>query len=366
VAEAFTRDLTRSVRVGGDAALPLPSAGPSTYVPLAPVRVVDTRSVGAQADGGVLVVDFGDLLPVGATAVALSVTATGASVAGFLAAGPCGASVGASTVNFTAVSDRAAMTVSPLGVGGDVCVFNSGETDVVVDLQGVFVEEGGSKLTPLPVQVRVADTRPVGLLTETLVVETPPGATAVAVNLTVDHAVGSGFLTAVPCGAAAGVSNVNFGRFEAVAGAAFVATSADDTICVETSVAADVIVDLTGVFGVEGLSFVPVAPTRMLDTRNRIGGWAPIHGDGQVLDVAVAPVGAAAVTGTLTEVEPISSGYLTAFGCPTRPATSSVNANHGQVLANSVTTAVSDTGRLCVYADPTTHTLFDVTGWWTP
>jgi len=133
---------------------------------------------------------------------------------------------------------------------------------------------------------------------------------------------------------------VNFGRFEAVAGAAFVATSADDTICVETSVAADVIVDLTGVFGVEGLSFVPVAPTRMLDTRNRIGGWAPIHGDGQVLDVAVAPVGAAAVTGTLTEVEPISSGYLTAFGCPTRPATSSVNANHGQVLANSVTTAV--------------------------
>jgi hypothetical protein len=50
-----------------------------------------------------------------------------------------------------------------------------------------------------------------------------------------------------------------------------------------------VIVDLTGTFGDGGLSFVPVRPTRMLDTRNAIGGWSPIHGSGETLDVRVAP-----------------------------------------------------------------------------
>jgi hypothetical protein len=125
-----------------------------------------------------------------------------------------------------------------------------------------------------------------------------------------------------------------------------------------------VIVDLTGTFGDDGLSFVPVRPTRMLDTRNAIGGWSPIHGSGETLDVRVAPADAEAVTGTLTIVGPIRAGYLTAFGCGPTPATSSVNADAGRALANSLTTGVSDSGRLCVYSDPAGHSLFDVTGWW--
>jgi hypothetical protein len=366
MAAEFTGDLARATRVGGDAELPVPAASPSTYVALAPTRVVDTRHdpLGRRPAGSELVVDLGDRLPTGATAVAMGLTAVTPDAAGYLSAGPCGSPHDGSSVNFTPGGARAAMTVTPLGSDERVCVFNSTGTDILVDLQGVFVGGAGeSSFTPLATNQRLVDTRATGR-SRVLVVDTPPGATAVAVNLTVVGAAEPGWLRATPCDAVAEVSNVNFLPTEAVAGAAFVATSPQDTICVETSTSADVIVDLTGTFGDGGLSFVPVRPTRMLDTRNAIGGWSPIHGSGETLDVRVAPGDAEAVTGTLTIVGPIRAGYLTAFGCGPTPATSSVNADAGRALANSLTTGVSDAGRLCVYSDPAGHSLFDVTGWW--
>jgi hypothetical protein len=368
MAAAFTHDLARALRVGGDAVLPAPTAAASQFLPLDPVRVVDTRhdSPGRRSDGTEFSVDFGGLLPSGATAVAIGVTAAGPGADGFLSAGPCGTANSGSTVNFTRGVSRGAMTVTPLGPDDTVCIFNRGETDVIVDLQGAFVGGvGASGLVPLDANRRLVDTRTTGR-SAVLVVDTPPGATAVAVNLTVVSAAEAGWLRAAPCDAITGVSNVNYGPVEAVAGSAFVATSEQDTICVETSTSADVIVDLTATFGAGGLSFVPVSPTRMLDSRNAIGGWSPIHGAGQTLDVRVAPDNAKAVTGTLTMVGPLASGYLVAHACGPTPPTSSVNAGAGHALANSLTTGVSSSGRLCVYSQPATHSLFDVTGWWVP
>lgn len=368
MAAAFTADLARASRVGGDAVLPTPPASASQFLPLDPVRVVDTRhdSPGRRPDGTELSVDFGGRIPSGATAVAINVTAAGPGADGFLSAGPCGSANSGSTVNFTRGTARGAMTVTPLGPDDTVCIFNRGETDVIVDLQGAFVTGvGASGLTPLDANRRLVDTRATGR-SAVLVVDTPRGATAVAVNLTVVGAAEAGWLRAAPCDAITGVSNVNYGPIEAVAGSAFVATSQQDTICVEASTSADVIVDLTATFGPGGLSFVSVPPTRMLDTRNAIGGWSPIHGAGQTLDVRVAPDNAKAVTGTLTMVGPLASGYLVAHACGPTPPTSSVNAGAGQALANSLTTGVSNSGRLCVYSQPATHSLFDVTGWWVP
>ena len=89
-----------------------------------------------------------------------------------------------------------------------------------------------------------------------------------------------------------------------------------------------------------------------------------MHGVGQTLDVRVAPADAKAVTGTLAMIRPFIRGHLTAFGCGPRPGTSSVNAAAGVVLANSITTGVSATGRLCMFSSRTTSTIFDTTGWW--
>ena len=368
MAAEFTNALAVGRRVGGDAALPAAAGDPSTYRPLQPVRVIDTRTdaPGRRPSGSTLRIDFGDRLPTGATAVAVNVTAASPGGRGYLAAGPCGTSIAGSTVNYTGAGARAAMAVVPLGSGGDVCVFTNTETDIVVDLQGAFVagtDDDG--LVSLPASRRLLDTRDTGR-SQRLVVPTPAGASAVAVNLTAVNAAKSGWLRAAPCDADTGVSNVNFRAGEAAAGAAFVQTSATDTICIETSATADVVVDLTGTFESGGLSFVPVRPTRMLDTRNATGGWSPIHGAGQTLDALATPPSAEAVTGTITMVQPRSRGYVVAHGCGPTPPTSSVNALAGAVLANSLTTTVSDTGRLCVSASAATHTLFDVTGWWIP
>ena len=368
MAEEFTAVVAMATRTGPDEPLPQTASPPSTFVALTPQRVIDTRHdpPGRRPDGSTLEVDFGSRLPAGTRAVAVNVTAAGPSEEGFLSAVPCGEPVGSSTVNFEVNESRGAMAVTPLGVNGRLCVFNRGATDVIVDLQGAFVEgPDEARLDALVTQQRLVDTRQTGR-SSMLVVPTPPGASAVAVNLTAVDAAETGWLRASPCGSTTGVSNVNFGPGEDVAGAAFVATSAADTICVESSVSVDVIVDLTGTFGPTGLSFVPVIPARMLDTRSGVGGWEPVQGAEQIVDIRVAPPTAKAMTGTITIVGPLADGFLLGYPCGPLPATSSVNAEAGQILANAVTTAVRSGGRLCVYASQTGNSLVDVAGWWIP
>jgi len=367
MATEITADLARASRTGNDAALPTPSGDQSTYQPVPPERIIDTRTQSRrQPAGSTLAVDFGSRLPPDATAVALNVTAATPASNGYLAAGPCGAAPAGSTVNFGAGRSRGAMTIVPLGTNDDVCIYAHAQTDIVVDLQGVFVgSDEAAGFSPLPAPQRLADTRNSGR-SSVITVPTPPGADAVAVNLTATNAAAPGHLRAYPCdGALPEVSNVNFSPGEAVAGGAFVPTSENNTICVFSNVSVDVVVDLTGTFETgAGLAFVPSAPTRMLDTRLGVGGWSPIQGADQTLDFRAAPPGAKAVTGTLTMVRPLRRGYITGYGCSGLPATSSLNALPGTVLANSITTGISDDGRLCVYALQATQTLFDTTGWW--
>ena len=211
------------------------------------------------------------------------------------------------------------------------------------------------------------DTRATGRAS-ILTVPVPAGARGVALNLTAAGAAGAGYVTAYPCGGAVPVvSNVNFGPGETIAGAAYVPVGPDGTICVFSEVPVDVIVDLTGTFDDAGaLAFTPASPSRVYDTRNAIGGWAPIHGLGQTTDMRVAPDAAVAVTGTLTLVSPVTAGFSTAFGCGTMPPTSNANAAAGAVIANSVTVGIAPSGRLCIYSSATSHVLFDTSGWWAP
>jgi len=363
----LTVDLARAKHTGGDAALPAATAGPSTYVPLAPARVLDTRDgpPGRRSPGSTMRVDFGARLPAGTTAVAVSVTAAGPGKDGYLTAFRCGGRHAGSTVNYTTGTSRGAMTITPVDGKGDICIYAHTATDVVVDLQGAFVANGGAGFQPYATPQRLADTRKTGRV-KVLTVPTPANAEAVAVNVTAVGGARAGFVRAYPCDdASTKVSNVNFRTGEAVAGGAFVRTSAQHTICLSANQSVDLVVDITGTFSsTGGLRFVPSAPTRMLDTRDGTGGWYPIQGADQTVNMRVAPAGARAVTGTVAMILPYVGGFLTTYGCGARPKTSSVNATPGLVLANSVTTGISSTGRLCVYSNRTTQVIFDTTGWW--
>lgn len=373
MATQITVDVARAKRTGGDAPLPAPTAAASTYDPLPPTRVIDTRQdpPGRRGARTTTRIGFDGLLPPGATAVAVNVTAAEPGADGYLTAFPCGTARTGSTVNYTKWLSRGAMTITPLDANDEICVYAHTATDIVVDLQGAFVEPGGtvvgSGFQPIASPTRLVDTRKTGRRS-VLSVPTPAGADAVAVNITTVNSTRSGWVRAYPCDDdSTGVSNVNYGAGEIVAGGAFVPTSAQNTICLVSRNPVDIVVDLTGTFTEgSGLSFVPTAPTRMIDTRNGTGGWSPIHGALQALDIRVAPTNARAVTGTIAMIKPFVGGFMTTYGCGPRPGTSSVNSAPGLVLANSVTTGISSTGRLCIYSSRTTHVIFDTTGWWVP
>ncbi|HEX2783296.1 MAG TPA: SGNH/GDSL hydrolase family protein [Ilumatobacteraceae bacterium] len=351
-----------------------PTGGPSyEYKPIDPTRVIDTRETGQRlAAGAMLPIDLSALAPtqVGADAVAVAVNVTAAApaTAGYLTVWPCDSPRPlASSVNFGAGQARGAQSTTLLGPGRRMCVFSNAATDIVVDLQGVFVASGGLRFAPVTPDRKV-DTRNTGRQS-TIAIAAPPGATAVAATLTVTGGITAGFLSAFPCsGTIPKISNVNWQPGETVAGAVFVPVAADGTFCVFTNSPTDVIVDITGVFNaISDLRFTPVTPTRMLDTRDGTGGWRGRQGTGQTIEIGAAPDTAVAVTGTITVVDPGLDSYLTGTICgQAAGATSSVNGARATITANSLTVGLSPGGNLCITSLVSSHTLFDTTGWWAP
>lgn len=369
MAAQLTADLARAQEVGGPAPLPATIGSPTDYVPLTPDRVLDTRAdaPGALAPQGTLTVDLTDHVPEGTTAVAVNLTSARTGAEGYLSAHPCDRARGdVSSVNHAAGVPRGAMAIVPLAADGTLCVYSEAGGDVIVDLQGAFVPDGGTRLVPVDA-ARLVDTRDTGRASP-LVIEVPdPDAAAVSVNLTATRGDGKGFLTADACeGTPSDVSNVNFLVAEPVAGAAIVPVSPDGTICVWSSIGVDVIVDLTGEFHTgDGLRFQPANPARMLDLRDGTGGWTPLVGAGQIVDTRVAPADAQAVTGTITLVRPVKTAFAVA-DCRPEPPSSNVNALAGQAMANSLTVALDDGGTMCFRSSQSAKLLFDTTGWWVP
>ncbi len=369
MARELTADLTIATRTGPDAPLATPIGGEVEFVPLAPRRLLDTRTQGGQLSGGGHVeIDMTPFVPAGTSAVAVNLTSDGTHEPGFLTGYPCDRPRGTvSNVNPAAAVPRGALAVVPLSANGRLCVFTRASGHVIVDLQGAFVggDDDGTRLTPIEPPQRLLDTRQTGRA-NVVTVDAPDGAAAVAINLTETGVLAPGWLKAYPCDQTApDVSNVNYMGGDTVAVAAFVPVSADGTFCVQTLVPVDIVIDITGVFTADGaLQFVPAEPTRMLDTRSGLGGWSPIHGGKQTLDARVVPPEAQAVTATITIVGPLRDGWLAAAACGQTTPTSSVNAVADAVFANSVTVGVDDAGKVCITALSATQTLFDVTGWW--
>ena len=377
IADDVTDRLAGSRHIGSEVAPPV-SGTSFEYLPVPPKRLIDTRETGQRVvAGGTLTVDLSVLAPgtVGpdAAAAAVNVTAADPATAGYVTVWPCGAERPlASSVNFLAGQARGAQATTLLHQPDrSLCVFSNTATDIVVDLQGVFVPSGGLRFAAITPPTRQTDTRNTGRLS-TLVLQAPLNAKAVAATLTVTGGSTAGFLTAYPCaGSLPVVSNVNWQPGETVAGSVFVPVDADGNYCIFSNSPVDVIVDVTGVFDTAGptstLRFTPVTPTRMVDTRVGLGGWRGHQGVGQTIEIGAAPDAAAAVTGTITLIDPARDGYLTGTTCGQPPgATSSVNGARGSVMANSLTVALSPGGNLCITALVASHTLFDTTGWWMP
>jgi hypothetical protein len=117
------------------------------YVPLAPDRILDTRTSSAEGpvppSGFVLGEPRGDqAVPTNATAYALNVTVTAASAGGYVTGFPYneGPMPHVSTVNFTPGHAIANLALIPAGDIGDVEFFNGsgGTVQIIADLFGYY------------------------------------------------------------------------------------------------------------------------------------------------------------------------------------------------------------------------------------
>jgi len=153
-------------RVGAGVAAGL-SAAASSYVPLSPERLLDTRTgtgtpAGIVAPGSVVELDVTGIgvsqLPEDASAAVLNVTVTGTQGGGWVTVWPCGTAPPlASNLNFTAGQTVANLAVAKIGAGGRVCISPAqSATHLVVDIGGWY--PATSSYVPLSPE-RLLDTR---------------------------------------------------------------------------------------------------------------------------------------------------------------------------------------------------------------
>ena len=115
-------------------------------------------------------------------------------------------------------------------------------------------------------------------------------------------------------------------------------------------------------------SFVPVTPTRFMDTREGLGGIRLRAGETRLMQVSgrvpVPATGAIAVAINVTVTSPSAEGFLTVWPSGTgRPVASNLNYVAQETVANLVIVGVGSDGAVNIFAQRATDVVVDVVGW---
>jgi len=225
----------------------------STLQPVTPWRALDTRATG-RARAGVerrVRVDRPRSVPADAAAVMVNVTAVNPSAAGYVSVYPCGsARPEASSVNFDAGQTVPNAVLAKVGSNSSICVWSSVDTDLIVDVNGSVARS--ASLTPTD-PVRVFDSRSTGRRGTGTITEipisglggVPPNVSTMVLNVTVTDPSSSGYATVFPCGQGVpDASNLNFTAGQTVANAVVTGVGSRSAVCIYTSAATHLIVDV--------------------------------------------------------------------------------------------------------------------------
>ncbi len=122
---------------------------------------------------------------------------------------------------------------------------------------------------------------------------------------------------------------------------------------------------VTGVApAVAGARYTPMAPVRLVDTRDGTGTTVGTLGGGctMVVDPGLAP-SVTAVAINLTSVRSATNGFIVAYPCGVeRPLASAVQAVAGRVVAGMTIVPLGADGTFCVYSHATTDLVVDLFG----
>jgi hypothetical protein len=386
-------------------------SGHSTLIPIAPVRLLETRSGPGlgTVDGGFngigirppdSVLELGVVgratMPSWARSVVLNVTVTGATGAGYLTVYPCGSDrPTSSNLNYDVGTTRAAAVVAQIGDNGAVCVYTQTPAQVIVDLTGYYPfgasftgirparlleTRVGPDLTTVDGQLLGIGRRLGGSITEVKVAGrggVPLDAAAVAVNLTTINAAAEGFATVFPCGQAPPLaSTVNFTAGAIVPNAAIVKVGAGGSICVFSNVDTDLVLDVNGYDAAQTVVRF-FEPTRILETRpgqvtfDHLFETKAPRPDDSVLELPIGgrigmPKVMRAVLLNVTVTNATGPGFLTLYPCGgTRPVASTLNYSKGTTVANLAVAPTTTDGKVCIYTQTATDLIVDVSGYHT-
>ena len=378
----------------------------SRYTPITPLRVLDTRYGNGHL--GKLVANVpmtfqvtNATIPSGATAVTGILTVASPSNGWAVFLGPTAmAAPTTSTVNFVAgqtTSNGVTVALSSSGTLSATFISTAGSaTDLVFDVTGYFMQGAGNYYHPVT-PVRGIDTRfaaaagnvLVNTVVMPLVANLPTCwtmspltgaalATAITGNVTVTDATSGWAIALGPTGATPTTSTLNFSGGQTMANGVTVALSSAGVMCATfistAGNTADLVFDVTGYYNAtatNGLSYYPMAPVRLVDSRSAIGLSAALPANtpraflvGGVMGISVS---AMAITGNLTMTGQ-TSGWAAYLGNTSiAPSTSTINFSAGQVISNDVTVPLTPAKYLVATyistAGNTTNVVLDVTGY---
>ncbi|HUQ93494.1 MAG TPA: VCBS repeat-containing protein, partial [Bryobacteraceae bacterium] len=207
----------------------------------------------------------------------------------------------------------------------------------------------------------------------------PAGAQAYSLSVTVVPRGPLSYLTIWPTGQGQPfVSTLNSFDGRIKANAAIVPSGINGAVSVFVTNTTDVILDINGYFipasGASNLSFYPLVPCRIADTRNasgQFGGPTMTAGQTRTFNVPQSacnlPSSAQAYSLNFTVVPPAGLSFLTTW--PTgqsRPLVSTLNSFTGTVVANAAIVPAGTNGGIDVFVTDNTHVIIDVNGYFAP
>jgi DNA-binding beta-propeller fold protein YncE len=373
------------------------------FVPLSqPCRAVDTRP--SQGGGGPIQGGTHQDFPISgagdcgvltsAAAFSLNVTVVPQGSLGYLTIWPAGQPQPVvSTLNSLDGRIKADAAILPAGANGEISVYVTDTTNVIVDVNGYFAPVSGSTLAFYPLlPCRVADTRhsgyPQGLgppsltggqerafpILNATTCNIPPSAAAYSLNFTVVPHGGLGYLTVWPTGQTRPtVSTLNDIGGQIIANAAIVVAGAGSQVSVYPTNDTDLAIDIDGYFaaaGQGGLSLYGVQPCRVIDTR-KIGSGLPFSGTlSPPVDVMDSPCSVPSTAQAYvfnTSVVPQGAlGYLTLWpDGATQPLVSTLNAVDATISSNMAIVPTNN-GSVDAYASGLTQLILDISSYFAP
>lgn len=372
----------------------VPSGFESGFLPLSPVRVVDTREgIGATTIIGQVPtrIQIGGQagIPVSPQAISGNFTVTNTAGAGFLTVWNCSPDRPVvASLNFGPAETVANGVSVPVDKSGGICVYSPVTTDLVVDVNGYYSGTAANRFSSIT-PTRLMDTRaglgPSGRIEAGQTVALPVAgqagipakAAAVTLNVASVYPLSDGYVTVWPCDQPQPFT----ASLNPVAGTVkpnlvITPIAADGTVCFYSSTNVDLVVDATGYLsGGSSAKFEATVPFRFTDTRE--GGTGELHGGtygnplgaGQTLTIQIAgargvPSKAKAVSVNIAVTGANAPGFITAWPCGARPTTANVNFQANVATSNGAQLPLSAGGQLCIYTMASAHVIVDVNGWW--